>query len=179
MKVFIRLYTIRGNINGDTSYLIEKRVQRLQLHQLPVVLKVAEDPQFAHAGELDIGLDAYRNWIKTALIWSCMHSTELTKENWCLGKMPDWNLSVSPRYTTLEILITGDFNARQTMWNHIKNKTHGELLINVLKDSEDNLTVLNSGLATFRSINGSSVIDLFNASQKIKQQIVFELIMRK
>ena len=116
MKVFIRLYTIRGNINGDTSYLIEKWVQRLQLHQLLWYSRLrkirnsrrrrlrSRGTYLRPRGRTGHSLDAYRNWIKTALIWSCMHSTELTEENWCLGKMPDWNLSVSPRYTTSKYL---------------------------------------------------------------------------
>ena len=63
------------------------------------------------------------------------------------------------------VLFVGDLNARNLLWEDIRNNSSGSLLEKYIE--EESVEILNDGQPTFYSINGSSVIDLFMTTEEL------------
>ena len=63
------------------------------------------------------------------------------------------------------VLFAGDLNARNLLWEDIRNNSSGSLLEQYIE--EESVEILNDGQPKFYSTNGSSVIDLFMTTEEL------------
>ncbi|KPM05827.1 hypothetical protein QR98_0042990, partial [Sarcoptes scabiei] len=74
-------------------------------------------------------------------------------------------------YSQFPIILSGDLNARHTLWHDRKVNKHGEIISDLINDLD--LYIHNDRKPTCKTINGSSIIDLtltnVRATPKISQ----------
>ena len=76
---------------------------------------------------------------------------------------------LSKKYKALGVILSGDYNARHEAWGDTVHNKYGTQLVDKLDNAQ--FTIHTANTPTFRTENGSSVIDLIITSTRLSDRI--------